>query len=75
MKYLSDWEDWELEQRRHALESLIKGYTGNTADMSKRQLAKLRRYQREYQFVVAEQECRVNPTTPVQMALFVLDLD
>lgn len=68
----SEWEDWELEQRRHALASLIEGYS-NTADMSKRQLAKLRRYQREFQFVVAEQECRVNPTTPVQLVLFVLE--
>jgi len=71
-RYFAEWEDWELEQRRHALDTLIRGYA-DISDMSKRQLAKLRRYQREFQFVVAEQECRVNPTTPVQMVLFILE--
>jgi len=71
-RYFSEWEDWELEQRRHALDTLIKGYA-DISDMSKRQLAKLRRYQREMQFVIAEQECRVNPTAPVQMVLFILE--
>lgn len=71
-KHFSDWEDWELEQRRHALESLIKGYA-DIADMSRRQVVKLRRYQREYQFIVAEQECRVSPSTPVQLVLFVIE--
>lgn len=72
MKGLSDWEDWELEQRRDALASLIKGYE-DIADMSRRQVVKLRRYQREYQFVIAEMECRTNPSTPVQLALFIIE--
>lgn len=71
-RHFSDWEDWELEQRRHALSTLIKGYE-DIADMSRRQVAKLRRYQREFQFIVAEQECRVHPSTPVQLVLFVLE--
>lgn len=72
--HFSEWEDWELEQRRHVLKSLIDAYEGYEGDMSKRRLAKLRRYQREHQFVIAEMQCRANsPTAPVQIALFVLD--
>jgi len=73
--HFSEWEDWRLQQRRHAVISLIQGYEGySPEDMTKRRVAKLRRYQRELQFIDAEISIRAAaPTAPCQLVLFVLE--
>lgn len=50
MNYYADFEDWELEQRRDALSSMIESFA-KSDHISPRSLEKVRRYMAELSVV------------------------